>query len=210
MPKKFQGENSKAVQARQRKEAKRQEDIQRKNKEAEDKLWEDNDKNSARKQQRKEDRDRKRIETLERKQQLKQLHDEEMSSLKGKSSVGPTKVTRAQIDSHLAAQAATVKKEATPELDLPPLEENLNRVIPEGLEARTVDEALSLLSVKEPEVDRHAEKRVKAAYHKFEERRLPVLKEENPNMRLSQLKHMLKKEWMKSSENPLLQCLSSR
>lgn len=53
MPKKFQGENSKAVQARARKEAKRQEEIQRKTKAAEDKLWEDNDKNLARKQQRK-------------------------------------------------------------------------------------------------------------------------------------------------------------
>ncbi|XP_014772001.1 coiled-coil domain-containing protein 124 [Octopus bimaculoides] len=209
MPKKFQGENSKAVQARVRKEAKRQEEIQRKNKEAEDKLWEDNDKNSTRKQQRKEDRDRKRIETLERKQQLKQLHDEEMNSLKGKTSVTSNKITRAQIEGTLIAQATPKKRETSPDFDLPPLEENLNRAVTDSLEARTVDEALSLLSVKEPDVDRHPEKRVKAAYNKFEERRLPILKQENPNMRLSQLKHMLKKEWMKSSENPMIQCLSA-
>ena len=49
----------------------------------------------------------------------------------------------------------------------------------------------------------HPEKRVKAAYTDFESRRLPQLKAENPNLRLSQLKQMLKKEWQKSPENPL-------
>jgi hypothetical protein len=33
--------------------------------------------------------------------------------------------------------------------------------------------------------------------------RLPQLKQENPNMRLSQLKQALRKEWMKSPDNPL-------
>ncbi|XP_029656484.1 coiled-coil domain-containing protein 124 [Octopus sinensis] len=132
-----------------------------------------------------------------------------MNSLKGKTSVTSNKITRAQIESDLIAQATPKKRETSPDYDLPPLEENLNRAVDDSLEARTVDEALSLLSVKEPEVDRHPEKRIKAAYNKFEERRLPVLKQENPNMRLSQLKHMLKKEWMKSSENPMVQCLSA-
>ena len=58
-------------------------------------------------------------------------------------------------------------------------------------------------SVKETKVDMHPEKRVKAAYTDFESRRLPQLKAENPNLRLSQLKQMLKKEWQKSPENPL-------
>ena len=60
-------------------------------------------------------------------------------------------------------------------------------------------------SVKEPDADRHPEKRVKAAYQKYEEENLPILKKENPNMRLSQLKQILKKDWMKSPENPLNQ-----
>ena len=34
---------------------------------------------------------------------------------------------------------------------------------------------------------------------------MPRLKAENPNMRLSQLKQMLKKDWMKSPENPMNQ-----
>lgn len=55
------------------------------------------------------------------------------------------------------------------------------------------------------DVDRHPEKRLKAAYNVFEERRLKELKIENPSLRLSQLKQMVFKEWQKSSENPLNQ-----
>lgn len=46
---------------------------------------------------------------------------------------------------------------------------------------------------------------MKAAYQKFEDDNLPQLKQENPNMRLSQLKQMLKKDWMKAPENPMNQ-----
>lgn len=46
---------------------------------------------------------------------------------------------------------------------------------------------------------------MKAAYTTFEEKNLPRLKEENPNLRLSQLKQILKKEWLKSPENPMVQ-----
>ena len=62
-----------------------------------------------------------------------------------------------------------------------------------------------LFSVKDSEdsVDKHPEKRMKAAYEEFENVRLPQLKAENPNLRLSQLKQMLRKEWMKSPDNPL-------
>ena len=64
---------------------------------------------------------------------------------------------------------------------------------------------LIFCSVKEAESDRHPEKRLKAAYTAYEEINLPRLKQENPNLRLSQLKQMLKKDWMKSPENPLNQ-----
>ena len=52
-------------------------------------------------------------------------------------------------------------------------------------------------------LDKHPEKRMKACYEEFESVRLPQLKAENPNARLSQLKQMLRKEWMKSPDNPL-------
>lgn len=55
------------------------------------------------------------------------------------------------------------------------------------------------------EMDKHPEKRMKAAYTAYEERRLKELKIEHPTLRLSQLKQMIFKEWQKSPENPLNQ-----
>lgn len=46
---------------------------------------------------------------------------------------------------------------------------------------------------------------MRAAYTAFEEAQLPRLKQENPNMRLSQLRQLLKKEWQRSPDNPLNQ-----
>lgn len=55
------------------------------------------------------------------------------------------------------------------------------------------------------DLDRHPERRIKAAFAAYEEANMPRLKQENPNMRLSQLKQQLKKEWTKAPENPLNQ-----
>lgn len=54
-------------------------------------------------------------------------------------------------------------------------------------------------------IDRHPERRAKAAYAAYEERELPVLKKENPGLRLTQLKELLWKQWQKSPENPFNQ-----
>ena len=53
MPKKFKGENSKAAEARARKEAVKVEEAVRKQKAVEDEYWRDDDKHVMRKQQRK-------------------------------------------------------------------------------------------------------------------------------------------------------------
>ncbi len=85
--------------------------------------------------------------------------------------------------------------------------ENLNRAAPVE-EATTVDEALKLLAVSDSggaATDRHPERRAKAAYNAFEAARLPILKAENPSLRLSQLKQMIFDEWKKSPENPMNQ-----
>ena len=53
MPKKFKGENSKAVEAKARKASQKAEEADRKAQAAEDARWEDDDKHVMRKQQRK-------------------------------------------------------------------------------------------------------------------------------------------------------------
>ncbi|XP_055346057.1 coiled-coil domain-containing protein 124-like isoform X1 [Paramacrobiotus metropolitanus] len=214
MPKKFHGENSKAAEARARQDAVKQEAKARKEKEDEDKLWEDNDKHVQRKLERKDEKERKQQETLQKKLEREKLLEEETSALKG-AKPAPVKVTRAQIDAHvqarqdleakIAAQAPKDKSLIAQTEDV--LHENLNREIGEGHHARNVDEALAVLSVKDAAADmeKHPERRMKAAYLAFEEREMARLKKEYPDFRLSQLKQMLKKEWQKSPDNPFNQ-----
>ncbi|XP_068027044.1 coiled-coil domain-containing protein 124 [Melanerpes formicivorus] len=211
MPKKFQGENTKSAAARARRaEAKAAADAKRQQ-ELEDAYWKDEDKHVMRKEQRKEEREKRRLEQLERKKELQRLLEEEDSKLKGKSPKQgtPGKVTRAQIEESIKKEqqqkesTETVEKEKT-HLEVP-LEENINRrSLEEGsVEARTIEDAIAVLSV--ADADRHPERRLRAAFGAFEELHLPRLKQENPNMRLSQLKQLLKKEWMRSPDNPMNQ-----
>ncbi|XP_074060952.1 coiled-coil domain-containing protein 124 [Macrotis lagotis] len=212
MPKKFQGENTKSAAARARKaEAKAAADAKRQQ-ELEDAYWKDDDKHVMRKEQRKEEKEKRRLEQLERKKELQRLLEEEDSKLKGKSPkpLTPGKVTRAQIEETLRRDQQQKENEETVEkpkshLEVP-LEENVNRrVSDEGsVEARTIEDAIAVLSVND-DSDRHPERRMKAAFTAFEELHLPRLKKENPNMRLSQLKQLLKKEWMRSPDNPMNQ-----
>ncbi|KAM0684151.1 hypothetical protein MDAP_000891 [Mitosporidium daphniae] len=78
--------------------------------------------------------------------------------------------------------------------------------------ASSVDDALELLATIKSSrssiassVERHPERRMKAAFAAFEERELPILKAEYPYFRLSQLQEMLRKKFAKSDENPLNQ-----
>lgn len=132
--------------------------------------------------------------------------------MKGKTSGGGGggKVTRAQIleaeEQQRSEGACALPKGVVTGSDV---EHNPNHFVrdqrDEGeLEARTVEEAIDLLTTQE-KVDKHPEKRLKAAYAIFEERELPRLKAENSNLRQSQVKQLLRKEWMKSPDNPLNQ-----
>ncbi|XP_051508938.1 coiled-coil domain-containing protein 124-like isoform X2 [Myxocyprinus asiaticus] len=155
-----------------------------------------------------DDKERKRLEALEKRREKQRLLEEEDSMIKGKQTKEPpSKVTRAQIEEnqHSGQNVKETKEKEKSHLEMP-LEENVNRIVLEDgtVEARTIEDAIAVLSTKE-DLDRHPERRLKAAYATFEEANMPRLKMENPNMRLSQLKQQLKKEWTKSPENPLNQ-----
>ncbi|EFN66056.1 Coiled-coil domain-containing protein 124 [Camponotus floridanus] len=203
MPKKFVGENSKAVAARARKAAAKEAENIKKAMEAEDRAWEDNDKQLLKKKQKQEELEKKRQQQLEKKAEAKALLEKEMANIKVGGKQPASKITRAEIVSitEKRNQVAMKKEEETP------IEENLNRLTLEGETAHSIDEAISILSTKDSEIDRHPEKRMKAAYATFEEKMMPIIKEQNPTLRLSQLKQILRKEWMKSPENPLNQKL---
>ena len=73
-----------------------------------------------------------------------------------------------------------------------------------------MDDAISLLSLSTAgssvaNLERHPERRVKAAFAAFKEAQMPLLKKENPTLRLSQLNERLYELWKKSPENPFNQ-----
>ncbi|XP_035729031.1 coiled-coil domain-containing protein 124-like [Vespa mandarinia] len=206
MPKKFVGENSKAVAARARKAAAKEAENTKKALEAEEKAWQDDDKQVLKKKQKQEELEKKRQQQLEKKAEVKALLEKEMATIKVGGKQPTAKITKAEIMAAMEKRNQAAKSEKKKEEEKP-IEENLNRIIVEGESAHGIDEALSILSVKDSEVDRHPEKRMKAAYASFEEKMMPIIKEQNPTLRLSQLKQILKKEWMKSPENPLNQKL---
>lgn len=51
-------------------------------------------------------------------------------------------------------------------------------------------------------LDSHPEKRMKSAHAEYEERMMPIVREENPHLKLSQYKEMIFKSWQKAPENP--------
>ncbi|KAF7385881.1 hypothetical protein HZH66_011723 [Vespula vulgaris] len=206
MPKKFVGENSKAVAARARKAAAKEAENTKKALEAEEKAWQDDDKQVLKKKQKQEELEKKRQQQLEKKAEVKALLEKEMATIKVGGKQPTAKITKAEIMAAMEKRNQAAKSEKKKEEEKP-IEENLNRIVIEGESAHGIDEALSILSVKDSEVDRHPEKRMKAAYASFEEKMMPIIKEQNPTLRLSQLKQILKKEWMKSPENPLNQKL---
>ncbi|CUS08594.1 unnamed protein product [Tuber aestivum] len=78
-----------------------------------------------------------------------------------------------------------------------------------SLNASNIDDALDALTLatgsEKGTVDRHPEKRYKAAYAAYEERRLPEVREEYKGLRLGQMKELVRKEFEKSEENPFNQ-----
>ncbi|XP_055587976.1 coiled-coil domain-containing protein 124 [Uranotaenia lowii] len=210
MPKKM-GINSKAVEARERKAEAKKVASDKAAKAAEDALWADDDKQLAKKKKQKEDEERKKAELAKKKAETKALLEQEMSSIKVTPKVSVQKVTRSQIEAEVEKRNKAVERLNAPPKAAPavtksvPIEENLNRVMADTEIAQTIDQAISILSVKDTTDDRHPEKRMKAAYKAYEEEHLVRLKQECPSLKLSQLKQMIFKDWQKAPENPMNQ-----
>jgi len=81
------------------------------------------------------------------------------------------------------------------------------------VDAGNLDQAVSSLSVlnenKNKKSDRHPEKRLKNAFADYQEKHLSTLRASNPTLKLSQIKEMLWKSWLKAPENPLNQINNS-
>ncbi|CBY08239.1 unnamed protein product [Oikopleura dioica] len=208
------GENQKAVDARARKADSSAAKKAAEAKAKEDAAWEDKDKHMNRKLNRADEAAAKREAELARKKENQQLYEEEMAASvsKPKSKKGnaaSAKVSRAQI---LAAQRAALEAQSNKHkkagakivVQNDEIADNINRLEIEG-DARNVEEAIDVLTGDGKKADKHPEKRMKAAFNDFEQKRYKGLKAENPTLKRSQLRELLWKEWQKSPENPINQ-----
>ena len=188
MGKKF-GENSKAAEGRERKalqEKAKQQKLAEKKEAAEAKSWSE----GAYSNTRKEEEEAKRLERLAKKKERELLERAEMEEITGKPS-------RLACSSPCLSTSTTTtsssQHHATPVYS-----------------ASNIDDALELLdaATTKPDVatvEKHPERRVEAAYKRFEELELPLLKQQNPGLRHSQLKERLYRMWKKSPDNPMNQ-----
>ncbi|KAF8454456.1 hypothetical protein BDZ91DRAFT_747605 [Kalaharituber pfeilii] len=200
MPKKPATENTKKAAGNARKAAsaaakKEAEDAKRRA--AEDAEWAKGAKSNAKKEAEAE----KKAEAAKKKAEKEALLKAEMESLKSaKPSASKDKPVKKSAPAPLLRPGIDTALEAAKGED--------SKVLP-ALVASGIDDALDALSlttgVETVQIDRHPERRVKAAYMAYEERRLPQLKEEIPGLRMKQRKEILRKEFDKSEENPMNQ-----
>eukprot|EP01111_Echinosteliopsis_oligospora_P018484 TRINITY_DN850_c0_g2_i1.p1 TRINITY_DN850_c0_g2~~TRINITY_DN850_c0_g2_i1.p1 ORF type:complete len:200 (+),score=101.04 TRINITY_DN850_c0_g2_i1:1229-1828(+) len=171
------------------------------------------DKKITEKDDKKKKEEEKKQQDADRRRAAKEALEAEEAALASSAKKAPkAKVTQAEIqkmkDMEAAKAQAADKKKDKPA----PIPENINHVIArekekhgdDYLEARTVDDAVKQLSGSQ-EAEKHPEKRLKAAFAAYEDVNLPILRKENPGLKLSQVKELLWKQWQKSPENPLNQ-----
>ncbi|MCJ1249304.1 hypothetical protein MMC30_006527 [Trapelia coarctata] len=106
--------------------------------------------------------------------------------------------------------AKTAPKKTNRGLDLSQLDAPSSSTTAPALNASNIDDALDALSLTtgnpdSQQVERHPERRYKAAYAAFEARRLPELEEEMKGLRRGQRIEVCRKEFEKSAENPFNQ-----
>ncbi|KAJ5091234.1 Protein of unknown function DUF1014 [Penicillium alfredii] len=189
--KKAAGENSKKAAGNARKtDAAAQKKAVEDSKRAaeEDKQWAKGSKSNSKK----EDADAKKADAARKKAERDAQLAEEEASQPSKAKGG-------------GAKSAQKKSRG---LDLSQLDDGPAGKKGSSLSASGIDNALDALSLTNKDtskIDRHPERRFKAAYAAFEERRLPEIEEENPGLRRQQRIELCRKEFDKSEENPFNQ-----
>jgi len=216
MGKKTLSTNPKALESRVRIKTAKQEAAEKKKQEQEDAKWVETDKHVLAKEQRRKQDEEKKLKELQKRAELKALEEKEQHELAKYGKPKDQKLTRAMVDEQKEAEKQRMLKESQKkEKEEQEPEENINQKIrdemaqldAEGkdfMEARSVDAVLEQFTAR-PNADRHPEKRMKAAYLQYEEKNLDLLKQENPSLKLTQLKEILWKQWQKDPENPMNQ-----
>ncbi|KAI8603569.1 DUF1014-domain-containing protein, partial [Dissophora ornata] len=152
----------------------------------------------------KEAEEQKRQEQLAKKREAQRVLEEEEKTLKSK----PAKPVKGE-------EKKAVKKTQKVEAFASEVK------VVEEFSASNIDDALDLLTLtgsstggsgqapittgKGKDVDRHPERRFKAAFEAYKEREMPNLKKDHPGLRQNQMHDILYKQFQKSPENPFNQ-----
>lgn len=193
-------QNSKVAAANDRKAGAKAEKTAKENQAKEEKEAAEWSK-GAKKPGKAEDKEAKRAEQLAKKAELEALkkkEEEELAKIKPKKSGEDKKAAKKQVKVEKAGASRGTLSLSAVELSASNIDDALDIF-------DAIDDSETALNSKVGAIDNHPERRAKAAYNAYEERRLPVLKEENKGLRLTQLKQLLWKEWQKSPENPFNQ-----
>ena len=112
-------------------------------------------------------------------------------------------------DARAAPKNAKTAVKKTRGLDLSQLDEPTTSKATPALNATGIDNALDALSLTSnnpsEKIDRHPERRYKAAYAAYEARRMPEVEEEHKGLRKNQRIELIRKEFERSPENPFNQ-----
>ncbi|KAL5533723.1 hypothetical protein ACEPAG_183 [Sanghuangporus baumii] len=169
----------------------------------------------------KEDKEAKRKEALAAKAERERLLAEEEASLPSKPKASP----KVGAGKKKAGASATPRPAGPGSLaaggGLGGVAEQGEQREIESFAASNVDDAIAMLEVVNAKQDKasvgqaaaglekHPERRFKAAFEAYQERELPNLRKDHPGLRLNQYKELLFKQFQKSPENPFNQTLVS-
>lgn len=115
---------------------------------------------------------------------------------------------KAERDAELEAETAAASKKK-PQINQKKANSLDDALRASSLEAHNIDDAIAALEIatgtKTDKIERHPERRFKPALSNYEDERLASIREENPGLRLNQLKQLIFEEFKKSPMNPFNQ-----
>ncbi|KAJ1777503.1 hypothetical protein LPJ77_002803 [Coemansia sp. RSA 2523] len=212
MPKKFTGTNTKVAAANDRKALVKAEKDAKTRKAKEDKDAKDWQV-GAEKTGKKDEQAAKRLEKLARKAEADKL-------LAAENKVNAASKPSRPVAKLAPTVARGAEKKAAAKAQEQAVAEEQNRPV-QQFQARNIDDALSLMEAvnesvpeagqsassakKNALIDRHPERRFKAALEAFKDANYDLVKEENPGLRKQQIEDLLFKMFKKAPENPFNQ-----
>ncbi|KAH8100324.1 DUF1014-domain-containing protein [Cristinia sonorae] len=214
------GGNAKKESGRAKKaenEAKKQQAAEQEKERKEAEKWSDGAKAGK---SSKEDKEAKRLAELARKAENARLLAEEEASAPAKAKAAPkagAKKAAGKAAAKPAGPGAIAAGGGLASGGETPASEKSPSEAPEEFSATGLDNALDLLEVVTAKMDKasvgqqaaglekHPERRFKAAFEAYKEREMPNVRADHPGLRLQQYQEILYKQFQKSPENPFNQ-----